>query len=74
MLRRRLYLNAAYYWVASQVEKLAKAVDALERVYALALHRTAAVLSAESEEVAKIQTNVLELRELMWVALRVIPV
>lgn len=67
-LRRRLYLNAAYYWVASQVAKLSKAVDALERVYALALHRTAAVLSAESEEVARIQTGVLELRELMWVA------
>jgi len=67
VLRRRLYLNAAYYWVASQIAKLAKAVDALERVYALALYRTAAVLSAESEEVAKIQTGVLELRELMWV-------
>jgi hypothetical protein len=26
------------------------------------------VLSAESEEVARIQTGVLELRELMWVA------
>jgi len=67
VLRRRLYLNAAYYWVASRVAKLAKAADALEQVYALALHRTAAVLSAESEEVAKIQTGVLELRELVWV-------
>jgi len=68
VLRRRLYLNAAYYRLANGAMKLAKAVDALEGAYAHALHRAAAALSAESEELARIQTGVLELRELMWVA------
>lgn len=66
-LRRRLYLNAAYYWLAGRVAKLAKSADALEGAYTIALQRAAAVLTAESEEVAKIQTGVLELRELVWV-------
>jgi NADH-quinone oxidoreductase subunit L len=68
VLRRRLYLNAAYYRIASGVSKLARAVDALEEAYAHALHQTAAALSAESEELAKIQTGIIELRELAWVA------